>query len=59
LKKTIFTLLSIACMLYVFALAGGSDAGTVTVRQSLLGGSMGVAGTIVFAKLAERVIGHE
>ena len=53
MKKTIFTLLSVICMLFVFALAGGSDAGTVSAGQSLLGGSLGVAGTIIFARLAE------
>lgn len=55
MKKTIFALLSAACLLYVLALAGGSDSGTVTVGQSLLGGSLGVAGCIVFGAVAGRI----
>ena len=46
IAKTILTLLSVACMLLVFGLAGGSDAGTVSAGQALAGGTIAMAGCI-------------
>ena len=54
IAKATLTLLSVACMLLVFGIAGGSDAGTVSAGQALRGGTLGTVGTIVFGTLAGR-----
>ena len=59
IAKTILTLASITCMLLVFGLAGGSDAGTVSAGQALTGGLLGVTGCIGCAVGANRIEGRE
>lgn len=55
--KTILTILSVTCMLTLFAIAGGSDAGTVSAGQALVYGALALAGCIGCAIGAEAI--HE
>jgi len=53
--KKLFVLLSIACMLLLLGLAGGSDAGNITPGQALWGGTLAMAGCMGCAWGANRV----
>ncbi len=58
IAKATLTLISVACMLLVFGIAGGSDAGTVSVGQALLGGTIAMVGCIGCAVGANRIEGR-
>lgn len=55
IAKTTLTLISIACMLLLLGLAGGSDAGNITPGQALAGGMLAMAGCISCAWGAEKL----
>lgn len=57
IAKATLTLISIACMLLLMGLAGGSDAGSITAEQALVYGALALAGCIGCAIGAEAI--HE
>lgn len=53
--KVVLIVVAVACMFLLLGLAGGSDAGTVSVGQALWGGMLAMTGCIGCALGAEKL----